>query len=554
MSRILKALATIESKGATLTLSLPAESSPQKPRRRKGDSAQMSLAALEAYLQAALDAERKAIIEAEADESVELFCAPGAAGPALGVADWAMLERDDSDANSEWVLRDSGPAAQATIVDREFTAAELEAFDDPAPTADELLASLGLTLSPAEEVLERADLAPLDWCEADWLRPELEVAEPIAIAQEEQEEVDETIWVDDAIEIDFDARCVEVCEDHSAWTEALETTSAELDSLEIATPSALPGWPDALPIVDAPFRDDECVEVDFNAFLSHAAADPEDWTEGYELSPAEACEQFALDAPDWMEVDAAIEALPLTFIESPPPQVAVPPAIVPAQTIAPPTIAPRRRLTSRDLLSDEAAWEACREIVNGLLTMRSAGKPTVMLFVELGAAAATPTIAPISAMLAESIQERVLLVDTDYWRADAVDELQGVKTPGFADLLAKPDAWPSLVLPSAVARLDLMPAGAPSPENRRSSGNFSAAAWLESVARSYDLVLLHAGTLGGATLAELAAAADATLIVAPLGGIDRELAEETVDRLRCWGANVAGCIVLEESAATAGMA
>jgi hypothetical protein len=239
MSRILKALATIESKGATLTLSLPAvSSSPQKPRRRSDSSAQMSLAALEAYLQAALDAERKAIIEAEADESVELFCAPGAAGPALGEADWALPEPDDSDANTEWVLRDSGPAAHATIVDREFTAAELEAFDDPAPTADELLASLGLTLTPAEEVLETADLAPLDWNEADWIRAEpeavaVEFVETLAVADEAS---DETIWLDEAIEIDFDARCVEVREDHSAWTEALETTAAELDSLEVWKP------------------------------------------------------------------------------------------------------------------------------------------------------------------------------------------------------------------------------------------------------------------------------------------------------------------------------
>ncbi len=539
MSRILKALATIESKGATLTLSLPREASLQQPKRREGERrAELSLASLEAYLQAALSAEQPLMLEAEVDEAVALYCTPGDNGPTIGAPDLAAAEVDESSAVTEWVRRETGPAARFTFVDRELTDLSWDELAEESLRADlasDDLAAFDLTATPASEILETAEAEFLDWSDAVYDLASAPVETP-APAVAEVEVVSEPV-VETIIE-NLDSLIFELTGelDIEACGFVAETPAAE--SVECVTPMALPGWPEAFPTESPPAP---LPEVDVNAATWLVAPAEFGWLTGYDLTPAEALEQQLLAAPDWVEVDAAIEALPLvveTPLAAPPPQVEPPP-------VAPPPVRNRRRLTSRDLLPDEYAWAECRAIADAIRESRLGSKPANYLLVELDPAAGrTPLVAPLAAMLAETTGERILLVDTDCWRSDAVDQLSGETVRGFADLYRSPNDWPALVLRSAVSRLDVLPAGSGVAQAERREGDFSPADWLAMLSRSYDLVLLHASWPGDGSLATLATAADATLIVAPLGNLAEDTAHAALDRLRRWGARVEGCIVV----------
>jgi Mrp family chromosome partitioning ATPase len=551
MSRILKALATIESKGATLTLSLPAEAAPvvetgpQRPKRREGlEQAELSLAALEAYLQAALSAEQRTLLEAEADDTVELYCTPGEIGPSIGAPDLAAAELDPDHAITEIVGRDSGPTARYTFVDRDLLDAPWEEpahVSESLADADELLASFDLAAAPSDEVIETAELEALDWDEAIYdLAPPLSIESPAPPAPEL---VAVVAPVSDFLQLDLDIDdlatiVIEFDGDQSVDSYGFLTETAGDATHELVEPFALQGWPDAFPLeaeIEPEPTDYADIDVDAAVWL----VEPPEfaWLEAYDLNPAEAHEQTLLAPPDWIEVDAAVEALPLV-VEAPKPVEATP--LAPERTLA------RRRLTSRDLLPDDTAWAECRAIADTLRISRQAGKPANYLLVELAAAAGrTPFVAPLAAMLAEVSGNRVLLVDTDCWRGDAVDQLSGETVRGFAEVLAQPEMWPTLVLNSAAVRVDLLPAGAATPRTRASLNAFPSADWLATLARAYDIVLLHASWPAGDALASLAAAADATLLIAPLGDLDQDVAEQAVNQLRTWGAHIQGCVVVE---------
>lgn len=532
MSRILKALATIESKGATLTLSLPREASPQRPKRREGaDRAELSLAALEAYLQAALSAEQQQLLAAEVGDAVALYCTTGEAGPSIGAPDLAAAAIDASATVTAWVRRDTGPQARSTLVDREWAESPWEELEDESPVnsveADEF-AAFHLTAIPAEEVLESAQAELLDWSDDiyaaaivpfDAPAPTVEV--PIAVLEAPATQVIENL----------DSLVFQLTGDLTLGACGYLTTAEVAATHEFVEPIELPGWPDAFP-TEAACEPPPEFDVESASWF---VGPPEfGWLADYDLLPAEAHEQRLLIAPDWIEVDAAIEALPLV-VENPPSS-ATPPSTLERTAV-------RRRLSSRDLLPDPAAWTECRAVADTLRALRSPGKPASYLLVELNATAGrTPLVAPLAAMLAEVSGNRVLLVDADYGRADAVDQLSGAAPRGFADVMERPDDWPALVLASAVPRLDLLPSGASTPH---ADTQFAARDWLDTLARAYQFVLLHASWPVSRKLADLVSAADATLLVATLGELDEVAANQCIGQLRDCGARVEGCVVVE---------
>ncbi len=539
MSRILKALATIESKGATLTLSLPRDASAQRPRRREGaPPAELSLAALEAYLQAALAAEQTSVFDADASDAVALYCTPGLPGPLLEHASAVAAFTELDEASSEWASRDSGPTSRSAIVDRETPYEPLpEAIVDEPHEAEELN-SLGLLLIPADDIVEAANVELLSWSDELW---DLVAKLPTAVEPERVIEVVEVV-ADEPVFVDLASFCFEVADDLSPWTESEELHPAAADSVETIAPSDFPGWPDAVPLEAVSV---ELPDVDLNAITVDAAAPDHAWLERHDLCPAEPHGQLSVACPDWLTVEAAIQALAERAPVFEEVVVIEVEESLPSRVLEPPPVA-RRRLSSREMLPAESAWEECRAIADGLLAQWD-GAAGAWLFVELGAIALrAPIVAPLAAMLVETIRGRVLLVDTDCRLPHDLQALRDAAPRGFADVLRQPDAWPKLVQCSAVERLDMIPAGQCDAASVPAVEQFAAGEWLKTLNRAYDLVLLHATWPGAAPLAQLAESAAATFLVAPLGAIEQIAAEEAVEHLRRWGAKVQGCILTEE--------
>lgn len=536
MSRILKALATIESKGATLSMPAARPELSRQPRRRSGtQAAELSLAALEAYLQAALSAEQKLWRELDADEALAFFCTPGDAGPSLGAPDLAAAAVETADAVTEWGVRDSGPGARFSIVDRETFAPPADDIDvASALSPDDTLSAIDFAAVPSDEVFAVAELESVPWDDSLYELATNPVEEPAAPETKSGDSV-QTFAL--APVDPFDSLVLAACGDGTIEACGfIAVPAAEAQSREVVAPDSLAGWPEAIPL-EAEAEEPPDALVDVNAATWLVTASEFGWVDEYLLTSAEADEQYWLAPPDWVEVEAAVEALPLTATG--------PSASISAPVQAQSTVA-RQRLTSRDLLPDEHAWTECRAIADAIRGARAGGKPSNYLLVELSPATrSAPLVAPLAAMLAELSRSRVLLIDTDRGPGDAIERLHGAPLPGFADVAGNPEAWPSLVMNSAVPRLDLLPAGGVTPRGEQAMEEFSLPAWLATLARAYEVVLLHALWRDGKELQRLASAADATLLVAALGEVDEDAAAAAVERLRAWGARVEGCIAVE---------
>jgi Mrp family chromosome partitioning ATPase len=534
MSRILKALATIESKGATLTL--PREALPHRPKRREdGPRAELTLASLEAYLQAALAADAPTTFGGEVTDAVALCCAPGLAGPWIEPVASIDLYFEPTDASSiSWAARDSGPRPLAALVDREIECEPLVDVVIEEALESDLLSSQDILLTPEDEVVAQSAIELLDWDAAyDNLAPPApEHVQAEAIAEVVVE------LIEDFAPIDLDAFRLDAAEDLSAWTDCAEAFPAAAESIATVAPSDLPGWPDDLPEVAVVVEDE--TEVDLDTVFLDVAPDDHAWLAEFESLPAEPQSQLAVECPDWATVDAAALALALRPEEV----VVIEIDEAPARAIEPPPVL-RRRATSRDLLPADEAWHECRAIANSLLDPWN-GAAAAWLFVELGGdARSTPIVAPLAAMVAESISGRVLLVDADCRPAHDLQALRDVPPLGFADIVRRPARWLNYVHHSAVSRLDLIPSGQRDSVAEASQEEFAAEAWLSNLRRAYDVTLLHATWPSAGALAQLAAAATATYLVARLGNLDETTAQAAMAQLQAWGARVEGCIVTE---------
>ena len=545
MSRLLKALATIESKGATLTF--PRELSPQRPKRRtEGPRPDLTLATLEAYLRSALDADTSATLAAEPTDSVALCCLTGLAGPWIEPVE-AIQQLFDAtgEVSDTWAAREDGPPARMALVDRELPCEALVEPEEAAPDGLAALDSEDWLIVPAEDVVTAAELEYSQWRDEllDELPPPATV-EPEIVSEVVEGVVDEVapnVADEETIARALATLLIDIDEDLAAWTDGVDALPAAAESVAIAAPSELPGWPDELPAALA-VDDDVEVEVDLDPLRLQVAPERSGWLTEYELSPAEPHGQLAVACPDWAAVDAAqaaavsepeyLAAILLEEVND-----------APARSIEPPPVL-RRRLTSRELLPAEEAWNECRAIADGLLGAWN-GQPAAWLFVELGAnALRTPIVAPLAAMLAESISGRMLLIDTDCRPPYDWQALGDIAPYGFADIARRAADWPKFVHNSAVARLDLIPAGLREASSTQLN-EFAAGAWLTALEREYDLVLLHSTWPSATGIASLADAATATYLVTPLGTDEAE-AQEAIGQLRSWGARVEGCVVVEE--------
>lgn len=531
MSRILKALATIESKGGTLTLSLPRDDAPQRPRRKEGARrAELSLATLEAYLQAALAAEPFASIDAHVSDAVALYCSSRSPCPLLELDAAIAAGGEFEEGISNWAVRESGPAPRSAMVDFDTPCEPLPEPIAVETDAAEEFSSLGLDLIPADDIVEAAVIEPLSWSESLWHR----VAELSAAIEVEAAAIEPGIV--DLASFKFDA-----VEDLRPWSASEVSLPAAAETVETATPGQFPGWPDAL-LFESP--NIECFEFELDAVTIDAAAPEPVWLERYHLLPAEPHGQLDVSCPDWFAVEAAIQSRLEQGAEIEEVFVVEVEESADPRTIEPPPVV-RRRLSSREMLPAQGAWDECRAIVDGLLAQWD-GAACAWLFVELAPQARrAPVVAPLAAMLTESIQGRVLLVDTDCRESHDLQALRENVPCGFADVLRRPDAWSEFVQCSSVERLDVIPAGQYSFAESTARAFIAADDWLKKLGRTYDLVLLHAIWPGAASLAQLSGSAAATCLVAPLGAIEQAAAEEAIQQLRRWGANVQGCILTE---------
>jgi len=152
-------------------------------------------------------------------------------------------------------------------------------------------------------------------------------------------------------------------------------------------------------------------------------------------------------------------------------------------------------------------------------------------------------------MVAASIGERTLLVDSNIHQPSLHNPLRCALMPGLADVLATPEVWPQSIQCTQVDNLHVVPAGTATPTTSAVLESSAFETLLASYKKSYDLILCTAPPVLGCTdAAVLGSKVDATCLVLTSGVSRLETILEAKNVLEDVQASVIGAILMSRKA------
>lgn len=166
----------------------------------------------------------------------------------------------------------------------------------------------------------------------------------------------------------------------------------------------------------------------------------------------------------------------------------------------------------------------------------------------LGAQSVEESASVVTA-LAKALAERgpanrVLLVDADFEAFSLSRRFKRPGSAGLGDVVAGKRPWRNVVLPTALAQIDILPCGSLCD---RPLATLNGAYWtrlLEELKESYRFILIDAGTADQPGLAPLLQVVDATYMLVEFDRTTRAEVAASVAQLRRWGvANLATVMV-----------
>lgn len=166
----------------------------------------------------------------------------------------------------------------------------------------------------------------------------------------------------------------------------------------------------------------------------------------------------------------------------------------------------------------------------------------VLLTSATAGAGKTTTCANLAAVIAQNGQ-RALVVDCDM-RNPSQHEVFGLANRGLSDCLAEAGGASGFISETAVAGVDVLPAGTAAPNPAELLASPAMEKLLGEVAESYDYVLLDAPpVLPVPDALELSARADGVILVVCAGMDTPEVAGEAKLRLEQVGAKILGVVL-----------
>ena len=155
----------------------------------------------------------------------------------------------------------------------------------------------------------------------------------------------------------------------------------------------------------------------------------------------------------------------------------------------------------------------------------------------------TLTATSLAAGIAEE-GVRVLLVDADLWRGRIHEIVDASEGPGLSDLLSGSTSPDQAVRSIRVGRLDFLPRGARNVDPSSLVRGTALSEVLESLGRSYDVLVVDAPpVLAAGSAPVLPAIADGVLFLVRAGQTDRAAFREALRALDTVGACVLGVVL-----------
>ncbi len=183
----------------------------------------------------------------------------------------------------------------------------------------------------------------------------------------------------------------------------------------------------------------------------------------------------------------------------------------------------------------------CQMAAN-ILAQLPAGRSAVLLFTSpAGERTTTRTVAPLAAILGETVRGGVLAVDARSADAELAASFGVSARRGFREVLEGAARWQDVVRATPISNLHVLP-GSEGTGAAQSPLSGVLAAMLDQARRQYRLVLIDADSLDRPEAGALARLCDGVYLVVRLGRTPRRAVLEAMDAARRSGGRVLGCI------------
>lgn len=183
----------------------------------------------------------------------------------------------------------------------------------------------------------------------------------------------------------------------------------------------------------------------------------------------------------------------------------------------------------------------CQMAAN-ILAQLPAGRSAAVLFTSpAGECTTTRTVAPLAAILGETVRGGVLAVDARCGAAELAASFGVSARRGLREVLEGTARWQDVVRATPISNLHVLP-GSEGAGAAHSPQSGVLAAMLDQARRQYRLVLIDADSLDRPEASALARLCDGVYLVVRLGRTPRRAVLEAMDAARRVGGRVLGCV------------
>lgn len=194
----------------------------------------------------------------------------------------------------------------------------------------------------------------------------------------------------------------------------------------------------------------------------------------------------------------------------------------------------------------EQSDPAYRDLAERILGRCPAGRSTaLMVTCPSDAREKSVMVLPLAVALANRLQERVLLIDADFLRAEITRWFGLSGEMGLAEVLAGQVDWPRAICCTPVRYLSVL-AGSPNrSRDAMAAGLLRLGTLLNDLGRHYRLMLLDAPAANEPLSVLMARRCHGVYLAVHLGGTTRGELRQAVRAIEGGGGHLLGCIVTE---------
>ena len=226
-----------------------------------------------------------------------------------------------------------------------------------------------------------------------------------------------------------------------------------------------------------------------------------------------------------------------------------PPAGTMAQQTAPevvPAAEPDRDAGRVSTPLAEPHREAYWELADSILGQLSPVRPAVLLFTSAGdGEGKTCTLASLSAVLAEKLDDEVVAVDANFRSPSLASHFGIWADRGLVDVLAGGTAWHEAIRKTGRQGLSVLPGGRFPTADRSPPADLRLSPVLDALRNRYRLVLVDAASLLYPEVAPLSKWCEGTYLVVRLGRTLRGAARQAVRVIEQSNGRVLGCVLTD---------